>query len=88
MKKILILFLLLFVTACTSSSDYSSTLVECTTASDCVPSLCCHASSCIFKDQAPDCTDTFCSLDCQEGTLDCNQGACGCINNKCQVVSN
>ncbi len=86
MKRVLILFLLLFITSCSSPS--TNTGIECTQASDCVASSCCHASSCIPKDQASDCSGTFCSLECKPGTLDCNQGACGCVNNKCQIVFN
>ena len=55
---------------------------ECTTDSDCVPNRYCHPSSCVPVDQAPQGEETFCTQECQEGTLDCG-GSCGCVNGKC-----
>ena len=59
---------------------------ECQTDSDCVSAGCCHSSSCVPVDQAPDCSDLYCTQVCS-GPLDGGAGHCGCINNKCEVIS-
>ncbi|MBI1969668.1 hypothetical protein HYS48_03150 [Candidatus Woesearchaeota archaeon] len=59
---------------------------ECITDRDCFPAACCHADSCLPSTQKPDCSETYCTLECQPGTLDCGQGSCQCINGKCQAV--
>lgn len=58
---------------------------ECSTDSDCVPSTCCHASSCTSISNSPNCTGIRCTQECKENTLDCNQASCVCLNNKCSV---
>ncbi len=58
----------------------------CLTSNDCVPATCCHATSCIPRNQAPDCTDVFCTEVCEPGTMDCGQGHCECIEGSCKVV--
>ncbi len=58
---------------------------ECESDSDCVPSSCCHATSCTSKEKAPDCRGVFCTQICS-GPLDCGAGHCGCIKGKCKVV--
>jgi len=60
--------------------------VECNVDSDCVPDICCHASSCVPIGKAQDCSEIFCTLVCVEGTLDCGQGSCICVNGKCNAV--
>lgn len=60
---------------------------ECQIDSDCVPASCCHPSSCVPKEQKPDCEGLLCSMNC-EGPLDCGAGSCGCKNNKCGVIPN
>ena len=54
--------------------------------SDCVPASCCHPSSCVTKEQAPNCKGIMCSQVCEPGTLDCGQGSCICENNKCKTT--
>lgn len=95
MKKIGFLLLSLFLVSCAVSTPDDNVTVpdptqlkECTADSDCAPISCCHANSCIQKDKAPDCSGTFCTLECAPNTLDCNQGSCSCINDKCQVAFN
>lgn len=94
MKRGIFLLLAFFIAGCTVSTPDDVTIPnpteakECATDSDCVPISCCHASSCVPRDKAPNCSDTFCTLECSPGTLDCNQGSCSCINNKCQAVFN
>ncbi len=51
----------------------------------CVPAQCCHPTSCVPADQAPDCSETFCTLECRPGTLDCGQGSCQAVEGKCEV---
>lgn len=52
---------------------------------DCVSSSCCHPTSCVNKDYAPNCEGVMCTMDCRIGTLDCGQGSCKCIDNKCSA---
>ncbi|VVB78154.1 Uncharacterised protein [uncultured archaeon] len=59
---------------------------ECETDNECVASACCHPSSCVRIEKKPECSNRFCTMDC-EGPLDCQAGHCGCINGKCSVVS-
>ena len=59
---------------------------ECEVDSDCVKATCCHADSCVVKENAPDCSNVFCTLECKSGTMDCGQGSCKCVNGKCKAV--
>ena len=59
---------------------------ECSLDSDCVPKICCHAASCVSVDDAPDCSNLFCTDECVEGSLDCGQGSCECVNGVCEGV--
>jgi len=54
----------------------------------CVPSQCCHASECVSKQDAPTCSNSFCTMECREGTMDCGAGHCEYLNGKCGVVWN
>jgi hypothetical protein len=54
----------------------------------CVPASCCHASSCVLENEAPDCEEVFCTMECRGGTIDCEAGYCGFINGKCEVIWN
>lgn len=60
---------------------------ECQVDSDCTPSSCCHADSCVPLSKKPECERIFCSMVCS-GPLDCGAGYCSCVNGKCQVISN
>lgn len=53
---------------------------------ECVPSQCCHASECVLKQDAPECTNSFCTAECREKTMDCGAGHCEYLNGKCEVV--
>ncbi len=53
---------------------------------ECVPAACCHSTSCVPADKAPDCSDLFCTQECVPGTLDCQQGSCQTVNEKCEAV--
>ncbi|MFA5060808.1 MAG: DUF333 domain-containing protein [Candidatus Pacearchaeota archaeon] len=55
---------------------------------ECVPAQCCHATSCVQKDLAPNCSDIFCTMECRAGTMDCGAGYCDFIDGKCGVVWN
>jgi len=56
--------------------------VECSADGDCVAESCCHASSCVAKENAPICSGIKCTMDCRPGSLDCG-GSCLCENGKC-----
>jgi len=58
---------------------------ECKVDSDCVPSSCCHATSCISSSNAPKCSGIFCTQECVPNTLDCGQGSCACVQGKCGI---
>jgi hypothetical protein len=53
---------------------------------ECVPAECCHATSCVEKAQAPDCTNIGCTEECAWGTMDCGQGFCEYIDGQCTAV--
>jgi len=53
---------------------------------ECVPAQCCHPTSCVPAQEAPDCSDTICTLNCEPGTMDCGQGYCECHLGKCKAV--
>ena len=57
--------------------------VSCNVDTDCVPASCCHATACVHANEAPDCTDVACTLECKPGTLDCGTMRCGCFAGKC-----
>ena len=53
----------------------------------CVPASCCHAIECVLKNEAPNCSETMCSMVCS-GPLDCGAGSCEYINGECEIVEN
>lgn len=59
---------------------------SCEIDSDCVKASCCHATSCVNKKHAPECSAVYCTLDCS-GPLDCGRGVCGCVNNECNIIT-
>ena len=65
---------------CTQKSSF-----KCSLDSDCVPSKCCHSTSCTLRSQIPNCEGVACTEECRGGTMDCGQGLCACINGECQV---
>lgn len=91
MKIIPILILCIFLFGCSSNNatpivpDEPVSALSCTADSDCVPASCCHSTSCVPRNQAPDCTDVMCTLDCKEGTTDCG-GGCYCDEGKCSTI--
>ena len=54
---------------------------------ECVPASCCHATECVLKSKAPDCTGLMCTMVCS-GPLDCGAGHCEYVDGECEVVSN
>ena len=54
----------------------------------CVPASCCHATECVLKDEAPNCSDSICTMSCEPDTLDCGHGRCEYVDGKCGVVWN
>ena len=80
MKKILILLIIssFLIIGCTDQGP-----VECMVNEDCVAATCCHADSCAAKENAPNCEDILCSMECRPYTMDCGQGSCICRDHKC-----
>ncbi|RMD66739.1 hypothetical protein D6817_03475 [Candidatus Pacearchaeota archaeon] len=64
-----------------SSRSPSVAQVACLKDSDCVPAVCCHASECVPKSRAPDCSGVVCTAAIIPGTID--EGQCKCKQNKC-----
>lgn len=81
---IVVLFGILFL--CIIYENKTKLRDECLTEYDCVSATCCHATSCVSKFKAQNCTDVLCTDNCLPGTLDCGQAKCGCDNGKCVVV--
>ncbi len=77
-----LIILLFFLVSCTNLPPEK----QCTTASDCVPAQCCHATEAANANYAPDCTEMFCTAVCEPGTLDCGQGDIQCLSGECRVV--
>ena len=71
-----------------SSDNGASAEVYCESDADCVPSECCHPSSCATKGFEEDCSGIYCTQECAPETLDCGQGSCGCVNKKCKALIN
>ncbi|MCD6547720.1 MAG: hypothetical protein J7K22_04175 [Nanoarchaeota archaeon] len=63
-----------------------TTVFECYVDEDCVPAQCCHATSCVPKEKAPNCENVFCTMECRNGTMDCGKGYCKCENGFCKAV--
>jgi len=92
-KFILIIFLIsvFVIVGCTNngqSNNQTPIISEniCNIDSDCVPATCCHAKTCINKENKPNCNGMMCTQECASGTLDCGQGSCKCQNNKCTAI--
>ena len=60
--------------------------MKCRSESDCVPASCCHASECVPIEQAPNCEDVMCTMECRPGTMDCGQGYCACVKGECKAI--
>lgn len=54
----------------------------------CVPATCCHPTECVSLNDAPNCSDVMCTMNCQPNTMDCGQGECKFIDGKCQIIWN
>lgn len=61
---------------------------QCATDRDCVAATCCHAAEAVNQQYASDCTEQFCTAECQPQTLDCDQGEIKCQENVCTVLFN
>jgi hypothetical protein len=58
---------------------------QCSTNADCVPATCYHASQCVPKLSAPNCTGILGTQECVPNTLDCGQGSCACEKGICKA---
>jgi len=54
----------------------------------CVADSCCHADNCVLESEAQNCTNIFCSAECQNGTMDCEAGYCAFVDGNCEVIWN
>tara|TARA_Y100000310_G_C20704257_1_gene833417 strand:+ start:20081 stop:20359 length:279 start_codon:yes stop_codon:yes gene_type:complete len=82
--KIILIFILLILGFFWFINGYNS--FEDLEEVSCVPSSCCHSTSCVLEEEAPDCEDIFCSQECKPGTLDCGQASCKYVNGNCEFV--
>jgi len=62
-----------------------NTGMQCNSDADCVAAACCHATSCVPKTGAPNCTGKLCTAECVPNTLDCGQGSCICQKGVCKI---
>lgn len=54
----------------------------------CVKASCCHAKSCVWESEAPDCRKILCTMSCEPETMDCGAGECGVVDGGCEVIWN
>ncbi|MCK4997439.1 hypothetical protein KAS08_03970 [Candidatus Pacearchaeota archaeon] len=54
----------------------------------CIPATCCHATTCVNENLAPDCSEIMCTMECVPETMDCGQGSCKWENGNCEVEWN
>ncbi|MBI5332299.1 MAG: hypothetical protein HZB65_01890 [Candidatus Aenigmarchaeota archaeon] len=83
---VLMIIAILVISGCVGQSDKIGNLSDNQTAKECAPAQCCHSTSCVLKEQAPDCSQFACTQECAPGTMDCVQGYCEFSGNKCIVV--
>ena len=81
----ILIFFLLLITACSSSTSISEEKA-CTSDLDCIPAECCHPTTAVNKEYAPDCSKELCTLNCRPGTLDCGQGDIRCVEGACTAI--
>ncbi len=91
--KRLILFTLFIITlliliGCNNNNEEIPEELKCTTNDECVPSSCCHSTSCINEEFKQECDGIRCTMECAPNSMDCGQGSCACQNNKCEAVIN
>ena len=55
---------------------------------NCVPASCCHAKSCVWESEAPNCSGRLCTMSCEPETMDCGAGECGVVDGECEVIWN
>ncbi len=82
---VVLVSLVLFLVSCTNTSSVPAEQ-QCSSANDCVPDACCHATGAVAKEQAPDCSTIYCTMECAPGTLDCGQGKIECQDGTCVAV--
>ncbi len=80
---IIILSLTLLITSCSSSISGET---QCTLDSDCIAASCCHSTSSVNKDNAPNCQGILCTASCEPNTMDCGQAKARCVEEICAVV--
>ncbi len=86
---VILLFVLIhFIRVEQSKQNNPNNSESCLIDNDCIPATCCHPTSCVNKNLAPNCSGVACTMDCKLGTLDCGQASCGCVNKRCQVIQN
>lgn len=82
---ILLIIMLIGLVYYAVNGDFDEEEVNgCLVDSECVPSSCCHAESCVLVGEASDCSDIFCTQECS-GPLDCGAGVCGCVEGFCVI---
>ena len=72
------------VSAPVTITVYGGSETSCKTDSDCVPAQCCHPTSVINKQYAPNCSAVLCDASCQ-GPLDCGTGKPVCMKGTCVI---
>ena len=85
--SIVALATLMLFGGCSCMTNEPAATARCTTDAECVPATCCHATACVTKSEAPDCSSAPCTRECRANTIDCG-GGCVCRSGGCAVVLN
>jgi hypothetical protein len=88
MRLVFVVLTLVMLLLISCSPQTISPTQVCQTDQDCVPAQCCHATSAVNKDNAPNCSGKLCTLNCEPNTLDCAQGSVLCDQGQCVVKLN
>ena len=69
-----------------TSCSYVAEEKQCSVDRDCIAASCCHSTSAVNKDNAPNCQGILCTASCEPNTMDCGQAKARCVEEICAVV--
>jgi len=83
---VILVFAVLLAIIIFGGTEFRTNRYFCNSELDCTAEQCCHPTSAINKDFAPDCSDMVCTAECSPGTIDCGNGEIKCVKNLCLAV--
>ena len=83
---VVVIAVLIAVLVMQNEAIQNTDIYSCNYDSDCIAEQCCHATSAINKNFAPNCKEAICTMECRGGTLDCGYGEIKCTSKKCAVI--